>query len=130
MKLKNYSDRTLKEAGIGIAVEPGDTIEVADGYCRPLRAPNGSRIPSIIERVCPGLEPEDEKLRKEWKSAAEIDWLAKPTPPSAEEIQSKGVSPGIAAIMAEKAKVEAAKEAKAEPPKDDKPKPKKSSSKK
>lgn len=106
MRMKNYSDRPLSEAGMlgdGVVVQPGDEVEVEEGYCQPLRASNGSRMPSIVERVTPGLEPANEALRERWKAAAE-NWQPPKPKVVASDLVAQGVAPGVAAIKEAKAK--------------------------
>ena len=113
MLLTNNTNTILRYDGLGLCVAPGDSVEVEDGYCRPLRAPNGSRIPSIIERVCPGLEPADAEARKAWKVEAAEEWIPEKAPPSAAEIESRGVAPAVAGILAAKKAAEVAEAKKA-----------------
>ena len=102
MLMKNYRSDHLRWAALGIDVAPGEEVEVEEGYCLPLVAPNGGRIPSTVEGLCPGLEPADEEYRKEWKTARYDAWINKPkVAKSASQIMREhGVSPGVAAILA------------------------------
>lgn len=103
MLMLNKAGRTLKVVGLGVEVEPGETVEVEDGYCRPLRAPNGSRITSIIEKLAPGLVPADEDVRKEWEKVPETNVTPGPPKPTRADLVAQGVAPGVASIMAAKA---------------------------
>lgn len=126
MKMKNRSGRELVVPGDVIAgsgltaaqkytIEDGAEVEVKDGYALPRRATNGSRIPSVVERLAPGLEPADEGAVKEWRKTPEVNPEVKPVVPTPAQLQAQGISPGAAAIMA--AKAEAAAKQKAPEPK-------------
>lgn len=115
MRMKNYSGHPFRDDGLfgdGVVVDPGDVVEVEDGYCHPRRAADGSRLPSIAERLCPGLEPADAAERKAWKETPESNWAPPVKPPETQDFIADGASPGVAAILAEKAKAEAAEKAK------------------
>lgn len=119
MLMKNYAGRVLKIVSLKVSLEPGETAEIDDGYCLPRRASNGSRIASTVEELAPGIEPADEKIREEWKKTPTADWEPPKVVPTVEELQSAGMPPGVAAIVAEKKAAEVAvlQEAKPEPKK-------------
>lgn len=103
MRMKNYGGAAVTAKGLGLeAVGPGEECEVEDGYCVPLRAPNGGRQPSIVERLAPGIEPADDEAREKWKSAG-VDWVPPVRKTSARNLRARGVAPGVAAIMEAKA---------------------------
>jgi hypothetical protein len=107
MKMRNCIDRVLKSPDLGFAeLAPGEEVEIADGYCYPMRSPAGARIPSIAERLAPGLEPADEAYREEWKKPPARNWEPPRKAPVAKELEKQGVAPGVAEIMAEKAKAD------------------------
>lgn len=112
MLMTNVTGRTLNvraELLVGasgsdlIPVSPDASVECKEGYCHPRRAPNGSRIPSVVERVAPGLEPADEDFRATWKQVPETNWSAPPRKPTTSELIAQGISPGVAAILEKKA---------------------------
>lgn len=99
----------LKMIGLG-RVKPGETVEIPEGLARPERKANGSRRPSVVERVAPQLRPVDET----W--AAEFDSTPEPAPVQSRLRGAHGpvaagtggpIAPGVAA--ARKAKAERAK---------------------
>ncbi len=109
MRMINNGSVTVRDEGLlgeGVAVKPGEEVELLEGYCHPRRARNGSRQPSICEQLCPGLEPADEKYREEWKGTPASNWMPPSTAPSAKQFESDGMAPGVAQILAEKAEAE------------------------
>lgn len=106
MKITNVGNAKITVASLGLEIEPGEVVDVDDGYCHPRRSPTGKRIQSAIEMLAPCLVPADEAVRAEWRKVPAKNWAPEATPPTAEELQGKGVPPGVAAIMAEKARSE------------------------
>ena len=59
----------------GIRVQPKATVDIPDGYSHPRRADNGSRRPSVVEKLAGGegvnckLVPADPSERTEWLQA-------------------------------------------------------------
>lgn len=101
MLLKNPSGVRVACEALGFAVEPGDTVEVDDGYCVPRPAVPGTMPQeSIIRMLCPQLVPADDTLLDAWKSNT-IDVKPKaPPPPTAAQLEAGGLPPGVAELAA------------------------------
>lgn len=88
-------------------IEAGAEVECRDGYCHPMVAANGSRAPSIIEKVAPGLKPAKEDELKKWLEVPESDYVAPKRELSADQLRAMGVAPKVAKLKEAKAKAEA-----------------------
>lgn len=101
MRMRNRSGNQVTVRGLGLVVPPGGTCEVADGYCRPQLAANGSRLPSIIESVAPQLVPDDPADEAEWRKTPKPLAAPVPTPQDiAKKLEAEGLPPAVAAIAA------------------------------
>jgi len=82
-------------------IPPNGTCEIEDGYCRAGVTANGSRRPSIVERLAPFLVPEDAAMRERW---GKEEVVSEPPPPTviqtAANLVAEGVSPGVAELVA------------------------------
>jgi hypothetical protein len=91
---------TTDEFG-GLTVPPDSAVEIEDGYCRAMPARNGTRIPSIIERLAPFLVPADPDLRARWGKDDVTSIPAAPTAAqTADTLVAEGVAPGVAELVA------------------------------
>lgn len=85
----------------GLDVPPGATVDIEDGYCQPGINVNGSRRPSIVERLAPCLKPADPEQRARWG----LDTVPAPAPaPTADQVaaqlRDEGVAPAVAELIA------------------------------
>jgi hypothetical protein len=86
----------------GLSVPIGGEVDIPDGYCKAGVYPNGTRRPSIVERLAPMLVPADPALRKVWGT----DQAPAPVPPAPTVAQvtaslvSDGLPPAVAELVA------------------------------
>lgn len=66
MLFKNATGQRITNYDLGLDLAPGEFFEIPEGYARPTRMSNGSRGPSIIEKLCPQLTPADEDDKANW----------------------------------------------------------------
>lgn len=125
MLMKNKSDAAVRcpqellvvtrSSDEYVMLEPGEEVEIKEGYCHPRLSPNRSRLKSVVEQLCPGLEPSDEKCCAAWRKAPGSDYVAPKAELTVAQYASMGLSPGAAVIAAAKAeKAAQAKRAAAE----------------
>ena len=110
MLLKNPTSVRVVCEALGFAVEPGDTIEVEDGYCAPrIGVPGTAKMESAVRMMCPQLVPADDSLLSAWLNNTLDVKAAPPPPPSAKQLEEQGLPPGVAALAAAGAVEEAPK---------------------
>jgi hypothetical protein len=89
------------EFGLHEPVPAGAECEIADGYCKASLTANGSRWPSIVERIAPFLVPADPGLRARW---GKEDVTPPPAPATEEqktaELVKDGLPPAVAELVA------------------------------
>ena len=89
------------EFGLHEPVPAGAECEIADGYCKATLTANGSRWPSIVERLAPFLVPADPGLRARW---GKEDVTPPPAPATEEqktaELVKDGLPPAVAELVA------------------------------
>ena len=108
MRLINAGGCRQRNVSLGIDVGPGETCDVADGYVQSGKASNGARAPSIIESICPHLEPQDPAMKALWLAGEPFP--AKEAPlPTVQKFVQEGHSVGVAEVLVEQAKVEQVK---------------------
>jgi hypothetical protein len=101
MILKNTSKACVVCESLGFAVDPGDTIEIEDGYCAPrLSVPGTASQEPIIRLLCPQLVPADDALLADWVANRPLAKAPPPPPPTALDLEATGLSPGVAALAA------------------------------
>lgn len=101
MLMKNGSKHRISCEALGIkGLNPGETVEVEDGYCSFRTSPNGTSIEAIVEMVCPQLVPADDTLLAAWKARTLDVKVPPPPPPTAGDLEKGGLSPGVAALAA------------------------------
>jgi hypothetical protein len=96
-----YAYDSQGEFGLTEPVPPGGTCEIHDGYCKASQTSNGSRWPSIVERMAPFLVPVDVELRAKW-GREEVVPPPLPAPPEkvASVLVSEGMAPAVAELVA------------------------------
>ena len=77
----------------GLDLAPGETVEIADGYCKARVSSNGSPVPSIVERLATGLVPAEGSA---CAPAAETDAMAQ----TVATLEAGGMPPAVAALVA------------------------------
>lgn len=101
MLLKNTSSHRVVCEALGFAVDPGDTVEVENGYCVPRASvPGTAPGESAIRMLCPQLVPADEKLLGAWLANEAIVKAPPPPPPTTADLEATGMSAGVAALAA------------------------------
>lgn len=107
MKLKNSSADTVVVRELGLYVEPGKEVEVADVHCTARKSANGHRIPSVIESLAPQLKPvsagDKPRYRDGGSAPAKVPGPPRPT---ATQLEASGHAPGVAALLAEQASLD------------------------
>jgi len=83
----------------GVVIPPDGTLEIEDGYCDARLAMNGSRIPSLAERLLVGMVPADAELRAKWGKHLRVssDEAVTKTQEAARLAEEHGLSPAAAA---------------------------------
>ena len=115
MKMINTSDKdtlNITRPGLVVKAKPGETIEIADCWCKPGRGDGGGRKPSVIENLCPQLAPADPGALDAWLKVPEKKVKAQAVPgeitiPDVQDLIKNGMPPGaarakVARLMAEK----------------------------
>jgi hypothetical protein len=101
MLLKNPTSVRVVCEALGFACDPGDTVEVENGYCAPrVAVPGCPKQPSAIKLLCPQLVPADDSLLDAWKSDTLDLTPTPPPPPTAKQLEATGMAPGVAALAA------------------------------
>lgn len=91
---------SLADFGIEGRLEPGKVAELPDGYCLPRLRLNGSRQPSIVEEICPQLQPADPKEAEEVKKTPSAPFSAPPSlVQAAEELGRQGRPPAVIELL-------------------------------
>jgi hypothetical protein len=101
MLLKNTASVRVACEALGFAVDPGQTIEVENGYCVPRHAVPGTAAQEpVIRLLVPQLVPADDSLLADWLANRPCTKVKAPPPPTALDLQATGMSPGVAALAA------------------------------
>ena len=103
MRMINLSGSTYSTDEFDhLSVAPNGVVEIHDGYCRPGVYPNGSRRPSLIERMAPCLVPENLEQRATWgKDTPSL--TPRKLAPTPEQVVAalveQGTAPAVAALI-------------------------------
>lgn len=105
MKVKNPTGDRINAAGLyDRLIEPGETVEINDAYCRPRPGSNPDNpLPSILSTIAPQLVQET--------ALPAIAPALPRTVPTQADFEAQGMPPGVAEVAA----AQAAAEAKADP---------------
>jgi len=97
----NATDHVIRTRELGgLDVPPGAQCEIEDGYCDARPAMNGTRIPSIVERLASGLVPADMGLRAKWGKHLRLTEPPAPTQEQeAERLADEGIPPAVTAMV-------------------------------
>jgi hypothetical protein len=112
MKIRNPTSSTVRVPSLQLTWEPGEIHEVDACYCTPRRAKNGQKIHAVLESLAPQLIPADDDEHEQYFGSPKIfkaapsEEVPKPPPPDAAALEAEGLSPGVAAILAEQALTE------------------------
>jgi hypothetical protein len=101
MLLKNTSSVRVVCEALGFAVEPGDTVQVDDGYCVPRPAVPGTKPQEcVVKMLCPQLVPADPALLDAWQANTLDIKPAAPPAPTAAQLAATGLPPAVAELVA------------------------------
>lgn len=104
MLMVNRGEVSVSLAAFGIEgrLEPGKSVELPDGYCLPRLYLNRSRQPSIVEEVCPALQPANPAEAAEVKKTPAAPLPVPPSPEVEAAADARaGRPPAVAALLAQ-----------------------------